>query len=45
MNIFKNLNFFNGYVMGFLSIWLVPQRWFESAAIFYYDIVENDDNN
>ncbi|KAL4508398.1 hypothetical protein ABPG72_003702 [Tetrahymena utriculariae] len=42
MEFLRNLNFFSGYMIGFTAMWLVPRKYFNKIAIFYYDIVETD---
>jgi len=42
MEFFRNLNFFSGYMLGFVGIWVVPRSYFNKMAIFYYDIIETD---
>ena len=40
MNYVKNLNFFNGFLYGFIGMWLLPRKAFDRVAMFYFDLVE-----
>jgi hypothetical protein len=31
--ILQNLNLFNGYLIGFGVMWLIPRKWFDFVAI------------
>jgi len=37
-----SINFFKGYLAGFITIWVIPKLFFSKLAFFYYDIVEID---
>lgn len=39
----SKLNFYNGFVIGFTSMWIIPRKTFDKLAIFYYDLTEIDD--
>ena len=43
MKIFQNVHFFNGFLSGFVLMWIIPRKWFDLTAIYYYEIVEVDD--
>lgn len=45
MNFLRNLNFFNGFMYGFIAMWLMPNSAYNKIAFFYYDMIEPDDES